>query len=467
MSQNIYFYRKNGPGASFASPIVVGSFIDANEGNAVNDTAVEDFNNDGNMDFALSGGNFKSGKLQVYLGRGDGTFENPIISGDLSPHYGDGRVLRGKDAADVNGDGFIDIITSVYYGSYLGYKRIYVWNGNGDGTFDLPGINDYLVNGGSYGVVLDDYNCDGNLDILYSQGWYFYLMEGDGAGNFAAPYNFGTANTSGDKPLDRISLNPETDSTPDIVYVWALHYRDELTTANGACSNIDNGTNYSIALDQAAVAAPRYRPKYTGEVKAYWQLDEGSGSIAYDSSGNNYDGTIVGADWTPGVFGSALSFNGVVNDYVSVPNTVLDGLIDFTMEFWVKTSGSGDGIISGATSGSDNQCLLFDQSNLRVYIKQQNWRTGVSLNDGNWHHVVVTRANSTVKIYKDGVFKNSTSSLPAGPLSIAPNGLIIGQEQDSVGGGFNWSQAFNGLLDEIVVYNYVLTAEEVLARFNQ
>ena len=47
-------------------------------------------------------------------------------------------------------------------------------------------------------------------------------------------------------------------------------------------------------------------------------MDEGSGNIIYDSSGNGNNGTIYGATWTDGISGTALTFNGV-DDYVEVP----------------------------------------------------------------------------------------------------------------------------------------------------
>lgn len=43
---------------------------------------------------------------------------------------------------------------------------------------------------------------------------------------------------------------------------------------------------------------------------AYWDFDEGSGTIAKDKSGNGNDGTIHGATYVNGRYGKALSFNG-------------------------------------------------------------------------------------------------------------------------------------------------------------
>ena len=65
-----------------------------------------------------------------------------------------------------------------------------------------------------------------------------------------------------------------------------------------------------------------------------WHFDEGSGSVAKDSSGNGNDGTIHGATWVDGKFGKALSFDGE-DDYVSVTTPLTNVENTFTMELWV------------------------------------------------------------------------------------------------------------------------------------
>ena len=47
-------------------------------------------------------------------------------------------------------------------------------------------------------------------------------------------------------------------------------------------------------------------PNQAGLV-GHWKLDEGSGTTAQDSSGNNYHGTITGAEWVTGQLGGALT----------------------------------------------------------------------------------------------------------------------------------------------------------------
>jgi len=70
-----------------------------------------------------------------------------------------------------------------------------------------------------------------------------------------------------------------------------------------------------------------------------WYFDEGSGSIAYDSSGNDNHGTVYGASWVAGVNSTALYYDGE-NDYVKVPHADSLNIIDeITIEAWMKPLG--------------------------------------------------------------------------------------------------------------------------------
>ncbi|MCD6505613.1 hypothetical protein J7M22_03210 [Candidatus Poribacteria bacterium] len=67
-----------------------------------------------------------------------------------------------------------------------------------------------------------------------------------------------------------------------------------------------------------------------------WLFDEGSGTVAKDSSGNGNDGTIKGgAKWVDGKFGKALEFNGV-DSCVSTDKALLEKVPEFTIVLWVS-----------------------------------------------------------------------------------------------------------------------------------
>jgi len=92
-------------------------------------------------------------------------------------------------------------------------------------------------------------------------------------------------------------------------------------------------------------------------------------------------------------------------------------------------------------------------------------RTPVVINDGAWHHIAFAREGSTVRLYIDGVLLDS-GTFPVGSLDIRPGGMVLGQDQDCVGGCFDPNQAFDGLIDELEIFNRALEAWEIQAIFD-
>src|SRR5579859_3087775 len=110
---------------------------------------IGDFNNDGNLDVAANTFNV-AGYVSVALGNGDGTFQ-PATSLASPTSYG-------LAAADLNGDGKLDVVLS-----NAGGNQISIYRGNGDGT--LRHVADYLAGSVTYGVAVADLNGDGHPDI--------------------------------------------------------------------------------------------------------------------------------------------------------------------------------------------------------------------------------------------------------------------------------------------------------------
>ncbi len=90
-------------------------------------------------------------------------------------------------------------------------------------------------------------------------------------------------------------------------------------------------------------------------------------------------------------------------------------------------------------------------------------------NDNKWHHLVVTwkSVGGAIRVYKDGVlaYKNAIP-LQAGASITTGGTLVLGQEQDRVGGGFDPTQAFLGKMDEFALYRSVLTAAQAKAHYD-
>ena len=91
--------------------------------------------------------------------------------------------------------------------------------------------------------------------------------------------------------------------------------------------------NFRWTTDPPAVCQPGAEPESAG----HWKLDEGSGTTAYDSSGNGNHGTLTnGPSWTSGKIGGAVSFDGA-DDYVQVPDSnTLDLANALTLAMWIK-----------------------------------------------------------------------------------------------------------------------------------
>jgi hypothetical protein len=129
--------------------------------------AIADFNGDGNLDVAVSGTDFfGKGAVKVYLGDGKGNFPNNV---SYSVEYAGDSVA----AADVNGDGKIDLVTD----------GVSVLLGNGDGTF-RKGAS--VASGGSASVNIGDFNGDGKLDVAAGLN----VLLGNGNGTFQTPLTF-------------------------------------------------------------------------------------------------------------------------------------------------------------------------------------------------------------------------------------------------------------------------------------
>ena len=155
------------------------------------------------------------------------------------------------------------------------------------------------------------------------------------------------------------------------------------------------------------------------------------------------------------------------SDYISLDHRALDGLNAFTISAWIKT-GTGDyqTIISGANSDQDNEVLLWlrDSGKIEFFIKGV--RTGAldipDIQDNKWHHIVWSREDKHAILYIDGVKKidgSYSDDATLGSVTIDTDGLVLGLDQDSVGGDLD--QTFLGKVDEVKIFDKIISFSEV------
>ncbi|MFT5526231.1 MAG: VCBS repeat-containing protein, partial [Pirellulaceae bacterium] len=355
---------------------------------------------------------------------------------------------------------------------------------------------------------------DGSLN---DTGWHhvaftFTASDGDGDGQGLKLYIDGamvaTANTAN---VDSIKANNQPLTVGGVVatlnqskgFDGAI---DEVVIANAVYSPTEIQALYEAGVNPAAELLEvelstdedtpfSFAPSYADVVRQddpvlYWRLGEdaatksGGGTTANAATGPSSigaagDGTYafavadVAGDALTNSVDSAASFgttaaSGSTGDTVSTAvTTFLSNVV--TTEFWMRSSSTQNqqAILSYATTNAqNNELLLFKNgAGIFLYVNSVNAATGLNasdLYDGDWHHVAISWESSTgtTLSYLDGQLA-ATATIAAGQ-TIDPNGtFMLAQEQDTVGGGFDNNQKYDGELDEVAIYNRALDSAEV------
>jgi uncharacterized repeat protein (TIGR01451 family) len=233
------------------------------------------------------------------------------------------------------------------------------------------------------------------------------------------------------------------------------------SASQGTCTQ--SAGTVSCAIGSLAVG-------YSAQVLAdsplgYWRLDETSGTVAADSSGNGRNGTIdagvtLGAPALAGGSGAAMSFTGTgpIVRVSGLGAAVLNGPAGQTLEFWAEPDpADAEWIAVGLAPASADELQRYSDG-------QGYWATfrtarlpGTPTRTSGAHHFVVSRQPGVGwKLYIDGTLVRSAD---AGTFAISADLRI----------GFGESQfptrAFKGRIDEVAVYNSALSAARVLAHY--
>jgi len=201
----------------------------------------------------------------------------------------------------------------------------------------------------------------------------------------------------------------------------------------------------------------------------HWKFDEGAGAVVKDSTGNAQDGKIVTAKWGSDASGSFLEFDGKTS-HVEIPlNKALSfSSSDYTLSLWAKvdgdaaTSRAGAFLIDTKRGGTlrKGYTLLLKNNAVALLVgsdaKQQTAYSSTRINDGRWHLIVamVDRAKGIIQLVVDGqVVANEALTVEGNLGSTYP--FTIGTVQSAT------AAFFKGALDEVRVYNRLLTKEEI------
>jgi concanavalin A-like lectin/glucanase superfamily protein len=216
-----------------------------------------------------------------------------------------------------------------------------------------------------------------------------------------------------------------------------------------------------------ATPSPTHTPTPTptatpgaGLVAAYG-FNEGIGTTVNDASGHGNNGTIVNAKWTTGKYGGSLLFNGS-NTRVNVSDSASLHLTSaMTLEAWVNPTLLGNAWRDVIEKGHDNYYLMACSSNSGRPATGGTFTTplfGAAVLATNvWTHIAGTYDGTMLRFYMNGA--QVASQARTSPITVTADPLQIGS--DSVFG-----QYFQGIIDEIRIYNRALSATEIQRDMN-
>ncbi len=211
-----------------------------------------------------------------------------------------------------------------------------------------------------------------------------------------------------------------------------------------------------------------------GSAVGHWKLDEGQGTTANNSgsAGTSLVGTLntfsspatSTSGWSnSGKFGKSLIFDGA-SDYVSIPSNSATSGTSFTMSAWINTTTTAAGFaaIMEHNRLGNNFYGLWRNGNL-LHFRWNSSQTGNSvktLSANTWYHVVGTydSVTSTAKIYINGTLDSAAS----GQTNPTATDAIT-----TIGATNSPGEYFSGKIDNVKIYNYALTTDEVSREYNQ
>lgn len=273
-------------------------------------------------------------------------------------------------------------------------------------------------------------------------GYHVFRCQGALCTNFAQI----TTNLVGATTYTDIGLNAET------TYLYKVR----------AFDNAGNASADSAILSATTLS----QPQLSTYLKGAWGFNEGAGTTTADTSNNGNIATILGATWVAGRYGSGLSFDGGSSHLSVADSTSLNiSGTELTLSLWLNplTPTTSDSVVLGKfwnANWSDpyfQYGLELSSGNRPTLIigTTTGYRTASmssTLSYGQWNHLGVTFNGTEARFYLNGTLV-STQPL-VGSITARSNPLGIGADQSN-------GQGFRGAMDDVRIYNKVLTPTEI------
>ena len=250
--------------------------------------------------------------------------------------------------------------------------------------------------------------------------------------------------------------NPITDWSEWAVSLWSelTDVSSQETSVNQTFINLYEDANNGLSIQNVREPLVAHYP-FNGD--------------ATDAVGSN-DGVVTGASLTTDRFGtadSAYDFNVLDTDKIVIDNleTTFTQLGSYTVSCWVKQDATGTNmnVWNFAGSGSNRHNLNFDSTSIGFQRYDGGDYTGIRVSSatdvGEWMHIVCVNNAGTLTLYKDGSSVGSSGNNYA--ATINDDNFYIGYPDVATNG----TQSFDGTIDDVRIYDTVLTATDVTALY--
>ncbi len=340
------------------------------------------------------------------------------------------------------------------------------------------------------------------LGILVSLG--IVISSCDDDDNGTTPVDFTILQDSIDVATDLLATTEEGVNDGQFSAAARTALQAAITSAQAV---VDDETSTQQEVANAIVALHQametYRdaeiaPVAVEALIGHWAFDEGTGTTAHDNSANGFDGTFKTGhtDWGAGFptwsadrngdAGMALHFDDGAN--IEIPYNSALNPSQLTVALWVNADEiNADNRFLGLHSWigykfqlqSTNRPFFTVHSDDDAYFDRD---AEVELPIHEWHHIAVTFGGGNMIFYIDGVAVKTWNNTPGDAMSISDNpyNLVIGQDfptdqYAATADNFDtdhkiplaWGGYFRGLLDEVRIYNTVLTATQIQTVYNR